>query len=506
MKMKRRFFPLVFLSLFMISGAQAAWILSPTNSYTTGGNTIELMAKIENNQVTFTVARKDGNPFQSDGVMTIRAGSNSSEYYGCVANLSYSKPYTPSQGTIQYDKDSFYWVYKKGQTSTTGTFPLSTYRDLGLSKYWFAAIGAPGLDERTLKRDRGVTSIPPFFPVSGKPCDNNPPETYSGPISLNFELPPNLPKSAEFQGAGSLIKPEMSCFGCDKDDATMHPSDTQTNSSTVVFQTKNTGICQKYVNISSDNPKIGQVLVSVRKWNDPQLIHTYLAAKLPVSVPVVGNYSVIAVTTLDHLNPNDSSKIFAPKAPGSTTIRAECSSSDANRAGRVEIPESLDVLFSNGYTWAGNGSVISGKTGSCAEDGCTQDFAIASLASDNQPPVPALTAFQWLVSDDCKTLHIQAVDRDGRAINGNGNFSGSLKYKVWYSKTWTDRGSFSSAQDIILSKQDYYVVAIETGAEAISSDHRIKASCATSQSSTSSSSSTTSGSYGTLGTGSYYNQ
>ena len=80
MKMKRRFFPLVFLSLFMISGAQAAWILSPTNSYTTGGNTIELMAKIENNQVTFTVARKDGNPFQSDGVMTIRAGSNSSEY------------------------------------------------------------------------------------------------------------------------------------------------------------------------------------------------------------------------------------------------------------------------------------------------------------------------------------------------------------------------------------------------------------------------------------------
>lgn len=211
------------------------------------------------------------------------------------------------------------------------------------------------------------------------------------------------------------------------------------------------------------------------------------------------------MTTLDHLAPNNSSLPSSP--PNSTTIRAECSSSDIHNAGRIEIPESLDVLFSNGYTWAGNGSIISGKTTrNCKEDGCTQDVAIASISSDYQPAVPVLTAFQWLVSDDCKTLHIQAVDRDGRAINGNGNFSGSLKYKVWYSKTWTDRGSFSSAQDITLSKQDYYVVAIETGAEAISSDHRIKASCATSQSSTSSSSSTTSGSYGTLGTGSYYNQ
>lgn len=425
MKMKRRFFPVVFLSLFMVSGAQAAWNLIPENEFTTGGNVLVLKTTIENNQVTFRVEKQDGSAFQTGGIMTIRAG----DYYGCVANLKYGNPQNPAAGSISYDGNEYAWSFKSGDKFTSKKFDLLQYRELGANKIWYAAVGKPST-----------------------PCDNNAPLYYSGPVYLS-----ETASTAEFQGAGSLIKPDSSCYGCDKDDAEMHPATTPTVASTVVFQTRNSSKCEKYVAISA-NKAIGDVVISVKKWDaSPSDNHSYLA-RLPVTVPVIGDFSTIAVSSM---NP----------VLKSTAISAVCTASEKNTGVKNEVQSTpVETTFANGYTWAGNGSVISGNTGSCTAFGCTKDEAIALDKA-------ALTAFQWQVSDRCKTLNIRSSDPGD---DGKGHFSGRLKYKVWSSPTWTYDSYFSSAQNITNLSKTYYVFAIETMGGAIPSGKSIKASCVTS--------------------------
>ncbi len=141
-----------FISCFFsfATHAQTTYLLSPDNSYTAGGNVIQLKAMlITGNKIVFTVSKKDGTTFTTAGVMTIRAGA----IQGCVAN-----------------NDSYYWNYSAGSTTTSKTFDLDEYTDLGSEKDWYAAIGRPATY-----------------------CDGTPPTYYSGRLHLTVQTTPPPP-------------------------------------------------------------------------------------------------------------------------------------------------------------------------------------------------------------------------------------------------------------------------------------------------------------------------
>ncbi len=266
-----------------------------------------------------------------------------------------------------------------------------------------------------------------------------------------------------FDGAGSLIKPTMKCWGCDKDEARMHPHSSE--ASTVVFQSlQESGGCP-YLKIKSDRIVIEhgeekyepiklEVSVSSKHWDSETSDRNYLAT-LPAIIPATIPRSDTDYTTTS----------ITSKSPVSTPIRivTECTTSD-NSSNRQET-SAIDATFSNGYTWVGNGSIISQAAKSCTYGyGCKQDWAIASNSKK------ALTAFQWQVSSSCRTLRIQ--------LNGGGSFYGLLKYKGWDRSSWEDNSSISFPIDISKTSDGYYYVfAIETEAGAIPSGKYIEARC-----------------------------
>jgi len=260
---------------------------------------------------------------------------------------------------------------------------------------------------------------------------------------IDFTIQPQQQSSSTFDGAGSLIKPSISCWGCDKDEATMHPSN---NASTVAFQWMNDGNCP-YLNIRE--PSGLKAVVSSKGWDDAYNVNSYLVT-LPVTIPNSGMYTTTSVTSISPVS-------------SSTGIRAYCSTTDSN-SGNRSSSSNIDTTFSNGYTWVGNGSIISADTGSCSDFGCNKDWAIAHSSKN------ALTAFQWQVSSRCQTLRIQ--------VNGGGSFSGRLKYKDWNSPSWEYDNYASFPKDITkTSSGNYFVFAIETSAGTIPSGKYIEAIC-----------------------------
>ncbi len=247
-----------------------------------------------------------------------------------------------------------------------------------------------------------------------------------------------------FDGAGSLIKPTMSCWGCDRDQANMHPHSSE--SSTVVFQWMQESNKCPYLEIRT--PSDLKVLVSSKGWDSTS--STSYTATLPVTIPNSGTYTTTSVTSMSPVS-------------SVTGVTAYCVTSDRNNDNR-KTASSVDTAFSNGYTWAGNGSIISQDTGSCTTFGCELDDAIG-LSNKK-----ALTAFQWQVSPGCQTLRIQRNDGAG--------FSGRLKYKGWDQPSWEDKNNVSFPKAISKTSNGYYYVfAIETEADAIPSGKYIRAIC-----------------------------
>jgi len=265
-------------------------------------------------------------------------------------------------------------------------------------------------------------------------------------LSENY-LPPS---SSEFNGAGSLIKPTLDCWGCNRDEAVMQPSSV---SSTVVFQWMQEGDMCKYLNIEADSGL--NVLISRKAWTSTNTDKTYLA-KLPVTIPNSGIYTITSVTSLLPVQ-------------NTTSIYAYCSTTDKNVHNRTET-SSIDIIFSNGYTWGGNGSVISKDTGTCMEFGCTKDWAIALNKR-------ALTAFQWQTSPRCQSLRFRRNDDTGASSDPTKGFVGNLKYKKWDSPDWVDEGVVIFPKTISTSNSNYYVFMIGTMGGEIPSGKYIEATC-----------------------------
>jgi hypothetical protein len=262
--------------------------------------------------------------------------------------------------------------------------------------------------------------------------------------------------SSVFDGAGSLIKPDGNCYGCQHDAADMQSHNIP---STVVFQWKSEDTCShlkvgvQATNsegrwIAGDEPL--DVLIRTKAWDKHK--STAYKATLPLTVDSENTWNTTAITSQKKLSLM-------------TRIIAECTDSYI-RTDRNPVNENL-VDLSNNYYWAGNGSVIT-RALDDKTTGKTQDWAITFDSNK------AITAFQWDVSASCTSLHLES------SWNGeDGEVSViQVDMKGWASESWSDNHLCNGKLpcDIDAPSIDYYIVKIKTKGGAIPS-RRIHASC-----------------------------
>ena len=269
-------------------------------------------------------------------------------------------------------------------------------------------------------------------------------------IFLNFEKVLNYPlitqrtNASVFDGAGSLIKPDGSCYGCDKDAADMQSHDIP---STVVFQWKSIDNCN-YLNIGvSDDWKVGDspldVVIHTKYWDDHKSIS--YKTTLPISVRSEGVWNTTAITSQKKLS-------------SSVRLIAECSKT-AMQGGGEDIANKF-VDLSNGYLWAGNGSIITRALDS-KTTGRTQDWA--EVFDKNK----SMTAFQWDASSACSSL---LLEPDWEGVTGQENVI-QVDMKSWSQEKWPDNHLCNGKLPCTINAPDnnYYIIKIKTKGGEISS-------------------------------------
>lgn len=260
------------------------------------------------------------------------------------------------------------------------------------------------------------------------------PVVIPAPMQPTPSAPTTLATGSVFHGAGSLIDPETNCYGCNQDIAMMHPASV---ASTVVFQSKNVGRCP-YLEIQAEG--LNSLLIASKAWSEADTQDSYLAQSLPVSIPTYNLWNTTAVTSLQPVTQ-------------STAIYAYCRSRDTYPAAR-KTASNTKIQFSNGYAWAGNGSIIS-RDSRGSSFGNIRDVAITH---ENQA---SLTAFQWQTSPRCSRLKLYASSR----------FSGKLHVKAWNSATDEIAQNVTFPYTLQRNYSDlgnnYWVISLETAANAV---------------------------------------
>jgi hypothetical protein len=258
------------------------------------------------------------------------------------------------------------------------------------------------------------------------------------PVIIEPQPPESLPGiGSTFHGAGSLIEPQTDCYGCNRDIAVMQPA---TTASTVVFQSKNdSGRCP-YLELQGD---LDSVHIVTKAWSDSQARYTY-TANLPVSLPVFNLWNTTAVTSMQPLTQ-------------AMRIYAYCRSYDTYGTARTRAPE-VDVTFADGYTWAGNGSLIS-------RDSVGSDFGNIKDVAITHRNKASVSAFQWQVSPRCASLKIDA----------SAPFSGTLKVKAWDGAAYSFKQTVSFPYTLNRAS-GYWVIAVETAPNVVSGG-KVYAAC-----------------------------
>lgn len=243
-----------------------------------------------------------------------------------------------------------------------------------------------------------------------------------------------------FDGAGSLINPEKECFGCNKDDAMMHPHPGV--GSTVVFQwLYNKSKCD-FLDVTAD--KNIEVEIKSKGWSGSLIqdaFKTTLSSSSPVSLSKSSGWTTFAITSTNSIS-------------SSTRVTATCRTPSDTYHGGSRLPTEkspVDVTFD--YYWAGTGSIIShagenGKNGY----GVRQDVAVTFS------PKKSLTSFQWRSSSSCKELKI--IDGNNPSLQHDA----SVLIKYWSVKNFNKTEECSSLPCTIKNKDidTYYVIKIKS--------------------------------------------
>lgn len=238
-----------------------------------------------------------------------------------------------------------------------------------------------------------------------------------------------------FDGAGSLIKPTVACYGCDKDEAKMHPH--QGHLSTVVFQWLHDQASCDVLEIYADPATA--VTISAKAWNDTdvkQATQVSLSAQSPFYLEAINTWTTFSVTSNNPIN-----------TP--VRISAFCAQSKSTSvANQATFPSAVRV--DNNAHWMGTGSLISRYNQD--DYGINKDVAIGSH-TDN-----ALTSFQWLASQSCTAIK----------VGDHGNIetfrNALVSIKEWNAAFFEPYCNALPCRIDNASPDTYYVIKVESGA------------------------------------------
>lgn len=273
---------------------------------------------------------------------------------------------------------------------------------------------------------------------------------FVNPLSfITTTYPFNESTSGIFDGAGSLVRPQKSCYGCDKDIATMHPHNGI--GSTVVFQWRYDENSCDHVDITSD--QLIDVVIQSKGWAD-HLTEKSISGS-------ISKYSSISLAK----SSNSTWTTFAvtSKSPISfaNNISATCKTTSSPLSTGTSITNNLvDVTYD--YFWTGTGSLISGLMSSDSGVGVDNDIAVTFSTKKS------LTSFQWLSSDSCQNIELSG---------SNYNSDADVQVKIWNqpNDSYQYRCSYFPCTVWGVQNNAYHVIKIKSDAGAVGG--RINARC-----------------------------
>lgn len=258
-----------------------------------------------------------------------------------------------------------------------------------------------------------------------------------------------------YDGTGSLINPNKECWGCDKDEARMHPHSDASKNSTVTFQWLYDPTKCHHIDIHSE-PNLNQdVQINLKSWHEKTVAVSY-KARLPV-----GSYDVSDGVSIN----NDAGNLWTTLAITTTrpinqetAIYAYCKSvSDSLNTQNLTKISSAMTRLDHGRSHLGNGSLIStaGDNGQ-GGFGTIKDAAVTSNNDD------AETTFQiYSKKESCEEITIR-------------DKSGSSKVEAILHKGWSDSKWKLSACDKLPctvkayfrddGKPEYSIINVQTKA------------------------------------------
>jgi len=221
-----------------------------------------------------------------------------------------------------------------------------------------------------------------------------------------------------YDGSGSLISPNEICWGCDKDEARMHPHEGKT--STVSFQWLKNSVSCDHIDIHSDKDLGQDVQINIKSWHEDAIQQSY-EARLPVgafnikdgiSISANNYWSTLSITTKEPISEPIS-------------IYAYCRSSiDVLNNNLSSLSPSMTKLDKNHY-YLGNASVIStASNGEAGGFGNIRDVFVTSSIYD------AEGIFQVRSSEECQKIRIEDE-------TGTKNVEEVLM-KGWSETTWKE--------------------------------------------------------------------
>ena len=216
-------------------------------------------------------------------------------------------------------------------------------------------------------------------------------------LALLFPTTLLIAMDGVYDGTGSLINSTQQCWGCDRDEAKMHPH--KTMNSIVTFQVlKNTLSCD-HIDIHSNIDLEQDVHINLKAWSDTSVQQSYKIhlpfgkwnQKSGVSLDMKAySWTTLAISTTKPLNK-------------SASIYAYCrNSTDPLNISGLEVIPTVMTKLSSDHVHLGNGSLIHTSNDNGQDGfGVKKDTAMSSTTNN------AETSFQILGDkDSCSEIRL----------------------------------------------------------------------------------------------------
>jgi len=264
-----------------------------------------------------------------------------------------------------------------------------------------------------------------------------------------------------YDGTGSLINPTQHCWGCDKDEAVMHPHTDKT--STVTFQVLRDPLSCDHIDIHSNINLEQDVKINLKSWHQTSTQESY-KVKLPKGP--FNNKNGISLDMKERLWTTLSISTTKPLNK-KASIYAYCrGANDVLNDTPLQVISPEKTILDNGHKYLGNGSLITiSKDNGQKGYGVKKDTAVSSKV-DN-----AETSFQVLTNkESCSQV----------TISGDSSEIEKILVKGWDSEKWTP-STCDKLPCVIDSyfdnypKNTYMLINVKT--KANSSNYKIHANC-----------------------------